>query len=461
MVVYGEHSAGFGDAFTRSHQMGDTTFSSPQYVGPLNPFFAPKVALSKGNETVRRAILVNDDTDAPAELKLKQYLKVKHFDGFGENYKDEVITAPGNLPGIAFKGTPLADMDMDSRGRIALCATWIGLGPDIYSKSMLYFYNGTEWETNLFALETGLEIPDQQVIEFDKLSNAVSFVSDNAIAGSAISFMYEEFPFSHGRFVAEIDDLDQLTPFSSEFGIDYAWGPDLGSTSEDYNIIPSPFHVSNQQGISAGIEITPTTVSLSLGKYANTNLFSVPQQGYINYPTFVGTKGYLQYGITGMNTDKTLWRKSAALSKNGTAIMAYGYPTGDEWKLFARSLNNHASYIFLPAYNAYGNAILDVPFQEYPDKVNFSFGGRYALGGVKISYEVYDVDTATELEIFINDYSVGFANVTGNNSWSGQQTITLPNNFVNDTGVNVLTFNNTNNPPDSDGWGVRNVSISN
>jgi subtilisin family serine protease len=110
----------------------------------------------------------------------------------------------------------------------------------------------------------------------------------------------------------------------------------------------------------------------------------------------------------------------------------------------------------LPSAEAYGKIIGGD--QSHINEVNYSFGGL--AGDVELYYEVWDVDTAAEVEIILNGTQIGYAPVTGNVSWGGMQVITLPDAFVNDSSTNYLTFNNTPNPPYQYYWGVRNVSVS-
>lgn len=95
--------------------------------------------------------------------------------------------------------------------------------------------------------------------------------------------------------------------------------------------------------------------------------------------------------------------------------------------------------------------------QEYPDRVRFSFEGR--PGDLTLQYECYDVDREGEVAIVLNGRFVGYAPVTANQKWSGPVTVTLPDGWVEDSGTNVVTFDNTRNPPKLFWWGVRNVSV--
>ncbi|MEW6443721.1 MAG: hypothetical protein AB1640_22490 [bacterium] len=93
----------------------------------------------------------------------------------------------------------------------------------------------------------------------------------------------------------------------------------------------------------------------------------------------------------------------------------------------------------------------------HPNEVDYSFEGL--AGDVTIEYEVYDIDFNAEVEILVNGIRVGYAARTADLSWSGARTIVLPDAAVLDSGTNVLTFDNTYNPPRIFVWGVRGVSV--
>jgi photosystem II stability/assembly factor-like uncharacterized protein len=95
--------------------------------------------------------------------------------------------------------------------------------------------------------------------------------------------------------------------------------------------------------------------------------------------------------------------------------------------------------------------------ETHADQVNYSFDGM--AGDVAISYQVWDVDSADEVEIRVNGVQVGHAVVTPNETWSGTRVIVLPDGLVLDADANVLTFNNTQNPPTGEWWGVRGVGV--
>ena len=95
--------------------------------------------------------------------------------------------------------------------------------------------------------------------------------------------------------------------------------------------------------------------------------------------------------------------------------------------------------------------------QRHVNEVNYFFEGR--TGDVQLEYEVWDVDFSDEVQIVLNGVEIGFAPLTGNETWSGTQVLPIPDRLVNDNAVNYLTFNNTFNPPNGYWWGIRSVSV--
>jgi hypothetical protein len=109
----------------------------------------------------------------------------------------------------------------------------------------------------------------------------------------------------------------------------------------------------------------------------------------------------------------------------------------------------------LPDTGAYGR--ISGGDQSHVEEVNYSFDG--VPGNVTIAYEVWDVDFSDEVEILINGAHADYTPVTPNSTWSEVRYVVLPDDAVLDTGMNVLTFSNTWNPPSTYLWGVANVSI--
>ncbi|MCG3155713.1 MAG: hypothetical protein DKINENOH_02321 [bacterium] len=109
----------------------------------------------------------------------------------------------------------------------------------------------------------------------------------------------------------------------------------------------------------------------------------------------------------------------------------------------------------LPSFAALGN--IKGGDQSHADKVVYFFSGQ--PGDLRLAYEVYDIDHPNELDLLLNGVKLHDEAVTSNESWSGPRTLLLPDEFANDAGINVLIFENTQNPPRQWLWGVRNVSI--
>ena len=108
----------------------------------------------------------------------------------------------------------------------------------------------------------------------------------------------------------------------------------------------------------------------------------------------------------------------------------------------------------LPATGPYG--MIQGEEESHPNKVIFCFEGRQ--GDVTLSYEAYDVDGSYEVKIVVNGYKLGFVKPTGNNQWAGF-TLTIPDEYIIDSGMNIIKFRNTKNPPKQQQWGVRNLAI--
>jgi hypothetical protein len=112
--------------------------------------------------------------------------------------------------------------------------------------------------------------------------------------------------------------------------------------------------------------------------------------------------------------------------------------------------------IALPSTAAYGK--IRGGDQKHADKVVYCFPGM--AGNVNLTYEVYDIDNARELDIGINGTKVSDEAVTADNQWSTSRTLLLPDALVKNSEVNLLVFDNTKNPPKTLSWGVRNVNAS-
>ena len=83
-------------------------------------------------------------------------------------------------------------------------------------------------------------------------------------------------------------------------------------------------------------------------------------------------------------------------------------------------------------------------------------------GDVTLRYNAYDIDNDHEVVIFLNAEQVCSVPTTDNNAWSVApgNTCLLPDTLVSDLKENILTFNNTFNPPKSHIWGVADLEVT-
>lgn len=109
----------------------------------------------------------------------------------------------------------------------------------------------------------------------------------------------------------------------------------------------------------------------------------------------------------------------------------------------------------LPDSGAYGR--ITGGDQAHVQEVSYSFPG--IAGDVTVEFQVWDVDFDTEVEILVNGVHVDYAAVTPNETWSATRFLVIPDGLVSDSATNVLTFDNTYNPPNTYWWGVRSVSV--
>jgi len=72
-----------------------------------------------------------------------------------------------------------------------------------------------------------------------------------------------------------------------------------------------------------------------------------------------------------------------------------------------------------------------------------------------LNYRIWDVDLDKEIEILVNGTRLAYATYTGSEQWSSAKTLTLPDNLVNNSSQNSLTFNNRFNPSNIYWWGVK------
>jgi len=156
--------------------------------------------------------------------------------------------------------------------------------------------------------------------------------------------------------------------------------------------------------------------------------------------------------------ERILYLPDALVKDTGTNLLCFD-STRNPPSTYAWGVRNVSFWppqtIPLPSAPEYG--YIKNGNQQYTDRVRFSFQGR--PGDVTVRYQVYDVDYADELAIVVNGRFLGYAPVTPNQKWSGSLSVTLPDAWVEDSGPNVLTFDNTRNPPRLFWWGVRDVSV--
>jgi len=169
---------------------------------------------------------------------------------------------------------------------------------------------------------------------------------------------------------------------------------------------------------------------------------------------FAPKTGNNQWGAT-----QTLILPDAYVIDSGTNVLEFK-ETHSSWGWGVRNVamvNLTSSYIPLPASGAYGN--ITGGDQSHVNGAMFSFAG--SPGNLEVGYEAWDVDNGQEVQIVLNGHVLGYAPVTGNGKWGTTQTLILPDEYVSDSGTNILKFSNTHNPPNKWEWGVRNVSLVN
>ncbi len=109
----------------------------------------------------------------------------------------------------------------------------------------------------------------------------------------------------------------------------------------------------------------------------------------------------------------------------------------------------------LPDTHAYGK--IAGGDQTHVDKVIYCFPAM--SGSPTLAYQVYDIDTNVEGDVFLNTTKIIDLDPSGDNLWSGTRNFILPDSLVHNTATNVLVFDNTKNPPNANEWGVRQVSV--
>jgi len=125
------------------------------------------------------------------------------------------------------------------------------------------------------------------------------------------------------------------------------------------------------------------------------------------------------------------------------------------WRWGARQVSVDPFYA-LPSPTAFGN--ITGGDTQHADKVVYIFSGRG--GDLNLAYQVFDIDHLDEVDIVLNDTKLHDEALTSNEAWSDTRNLLLPDELVHNTGINVLIFENTKNPPRNWRWGVRNVSVN-
>ncbi|MGH7494613.1 MAG: LamG-like jellyroll fold domain-containing protein [bacterium] len=125
------------------------------------------------------------------------------------------------------------------------------------------------------------------------------------------------------------------------------------------------------------------------------------------------------------------------------------------WRWGVRRVSVDPFYA-LPSPAAYGK--IPGGDQAHADKVVYFFSGQ--PGDLNLRFEAYDVDQSYEVDVVLNGAKIHDVAITPNESWSEARTRLLPDDRVYDQGINVLIFENTQNPPREWLWGVRNVSVA-
>jgi hypothetical protein len=120
-------------------------------------------------------------------------------------------------------------------------------------------------------------------------------------------------------------------------------------------------------------------------------------------------------------------------------------------------LSANAQEINLPNTGAFGKIQGgdETHVNEVIYKIPYDVMGDYVL-----TFEVWDMDVAEEIKVYINDQEVFVVPVIGNEIWSTTQTVKIPDiRLCDDNKENKIKFDNTDNPPGTQWWGVRNVQL--
>jgi hypothetical protein len=119
--------------------------------------------------------------------------------------------------------------------------------------------------------------------------------------------------------------------------------------------------------------------------------------------------------------------------------------------------------VFAPIPLSDGGAYGYIPHgdRSHANHVQFVFEGR--PGDITVSYEDFDIDFEDEVQIIVNGQMIGNAKMTANQEWGDLTSITIPDTVVEDSGPNILTFDNKGNPNPKISnplwWGIRSVAV--
>ena len=80
-------------------------------------------------------------------------------------------------------------------------------------------------------------------------------------------------------------------------------------------------------------------------------------------------------------------------------------------------------------------------------------------GDLRLFYEAYDIDNANEVEILLNGTKLENISPGPDKAWSESRSLLLPDTFVKDSSVNMISFNAEANPAHPLWWGVRNLRV--
>ncbi len=89
--------------------------------------------------------------------------------------------------------------------------------------------------------------------------------------------------------------------------------------------------------------------------------------------------------------------------------------------------------------------------------IGYTFGG--IPGSPKISFEPYDIDSTTELSVWVNGHQVADVPATGNDAWGPAVQYTLGDGDVRDSGANTIFLINNKAPANVEIWGSRNFNV--